>query len=89
MASFRKRGGKWQVQVRLQGSSPLSRTFLIKADGQLWTRTVEAEADRRGLPVGLKILDTTTVGDILIRYGQELTPKKRGAVREGMAIRVL
>jgi integrase len=41
------------------------------------------------LPVGLKVLDTTTVGDILFRYGQEMTPKKRGSVREGMAIRVL
>lgn len=89
MASFRKRGGKWQVQVRLNGSPPLSRTFTTKADGQLWARTVESEADRRGLPLGLKLLDSTSLGDILTRYGQEVTPRKRGAVREGMAIRVL
>lgn len=89
MASFRKRGGKWQVQVRLNGSPPLSRTFLTKADGQIWARLIEAEADRRGLPVGLKVLSTTTVRDIMVRYEAEVTPKKRGAVREGMAIRVL
>lgn len=89
MATFRKRRGKWQIQIRLNGSPPLSRTFHTKADGQLWARTLEAEADRRGLPVGLKVLDTITVGDILIRYETEVTPKKRGAVREGMAIRVL
>ncbi|WP_244477317.1 site-specific integrase [Methylobacterium sp. Leaf125] len=37
----------------------------------------------------MKVLDTTTVGDLLTRYRDEVTPKKRGAVREGMAIRVL
>lgn len=41
------------------------------------------------MPVSLKMLDGLTVGDILIRYRDEVTPTKRGAFRETMAIRVL
>lgn len=89
MATIRKRGEKWQAQVRRKGSPPLSRSFVRKADADKWARQVEAEADRRGLPVGLKALDGLTVGDVLSRYGAEVTPQKRGAVREAMAIRVL
>ncbi|AWN43379.1 hypothetical protein DK389_26295 [Methylobacterium durans] len=39
--------------------------------------------------MGLRMLDDLTVGDILIRYRDEVTPTKRGAFRETMAIRVL
>jgi integrase len=89
MATIRKRGSRWHAQVRRKGSPALSRSFTRKADAETWARQVEAEADRRGLPVGLKALDGLTVGDILKRYGSEITPHKKGAVREGMAIRVL
>lgn len=89
MATIRKRNGKWQAQVRIKGSGALSRTFLTKADAQAWSRSLEAEAVRRGLPVGLKVLDSMTVSHILIRYRDEVTPNKRGAVREYVAIRVM
>ena len=89
MASIRKRNGRWQTQVRVKGSPPLTRSFLSKADAQSWGRKTEGEADRRGLPSGLKVLDSLTVGDILLRYLDEVTPSKRGAVREGMAVRAL
>jgi len=89
MATIRKRNDLWHVQIRRKGSPVLTRSFLRKADAQTWARKLEAEADRRGLPVGLKVLDGMTVGDVLIRYQAEVTPRKRGAVREGMAIRVL
>lgn len=89
MATIRKRNDRWHVQVRRKGSPALTRSFLTKADAQTWARQIEAEADRRGLPVGLKALDDLTVGCILKRYRDEITPTKKGAVREGMAVRVL
>ncbi|WP_246686621.1 site-specific integrase [Methylobacterium sp. WL30] len=39
--------------------------------------------------MGLKILDTLTVGDIMVRYRDTVSPTKRGAVREAMAMKVL
>ena len=89
MATIRKKNDKWQVQVRRKGAPAVSRSFRTKADAQAWARQVETEADRTGLPISRKALDTMTVGDILKRYGETITPTKRGAVREGMAIRVL
>jgi hypothetical protein len=50
MASIRRRGAKWQVQVRRQGLRPLTRTFRHKADAEMWSRQREAEIDRDGLP---------------------------------------
>ena len=36
MASIRKRGRKWQAQVRRHGSSALSKTFFEKSDALKW-----------------------------------------------------
>ncbi|TXN68133.1 site-specific integrase [Methylobacterium sp. WL6] len=89
MATIRKRNDKWHVQVRRKGSATVTRSFLTKTDAQTWARQTETQADRRGLPVGLRTLDTLTVGDIMVRYRDTVTPTKRGAVREAMAVKVL
>mgnify|MGYP003656504023 CR=1 FL=1 len=36
MATIRKRGDKWQVQVRRLGTTSISKSFLKKADAQAW-----------------------------------------------------
>ena len=68
MATIRKRGTKWQAQVRRLGTAPITRSFLQRADAVAWARQVEADADRRGLPGDLKLLDKTTLGDVLVRF---------------------
>lgn len=49
MATIRKRGDKWQVQVRRNGCPQVSRSFIRKVDAHAWARQMETEADRRGL----------------------------------------
>ena len=49
MASIRKRGDKYQVQIRRQGNPAVSKTFHRKADAQQWARQAEADADKYGL----------------------------------------
>jgi hypothetical protein len=44
MATFRKRGNGWQVQVRRLGRAPLSRTFGSKREAAQWAIQVEAQA---------------------------------------------
>lgn len=78
MATIRKRGDRWQVQVRRKGAQNLSRSFLTKADAQTWARQVEAEADRRGLPADPRVLDRLTVADVIRRYRDAVVPAKRG-----------
>jgi integrase len=89
MATIRRRGNTWQVQVRRQGFPPLSRTFKRKADADQWARHKEAEIDRGELPADHRALRLLTLGALLERYGAMVTPKKRGADQEHYKLRVL
>jgi hypothetical protein len=89
MASIRRRRSKWQAQIRRQGHAPLSRTFHLKADAELWARQTEAELDRGGLPVDSRELRSHTLGDLLRRYANEVVPRKRGSDREVYLLRVI
>lgn len=82
MATIRKRGDKWQVQVRRKGVPPLSRSFFLKADAQAWARQIELEADRSGLSPDTAILHQTTVKDLVSRYLAEVVPRKQSAANE-------
>ena len=46
MATFKKRGKYWQVQVRRVGHEHQSRSFDSKGDAEAWARQVENEMDR-------------------------------------------
>ena len=89
MATIRRRKSTWQVQIRRQGHSPLSRTFRLRADAELWARQTEGELDRGGLPVGSRVLRSHTLADMLKRYAAEVVPRKRSADREVYMLRVI
>jgi integrase len=89
MATIRRRKTTWQVQIRRQGHSPLSRTFRLRADAELWARQTEAEIDRGGLPIDSRVLRSLTVADLLNRYAAEVVPRKRSADREIYTLRVI
>ena len=71
MASIRKRGDNWQVQVRLAGSSPITKSFPFKKDVVHWSKVQEsklrlgeyAPPDERSI--------NSTVGEMLVRYSKE------------------
>jgi integrase len=79
MASIRKRGSKWQVQVRRLGCPPLARSFLSKEDGIRWSREQERRIDLGEIPKKspAPAIVTLTVTDLLNRYEAEVTPGKR------------
>jgi integrase len=78
MATLRNRNRKWHVQVRRTGHPPRTRSFLSKADAQKWGRKVEAELDAAVIPCDLRILDRTTVRELLLRYRDNVSVNKRG-----------
>jgi hypothetical protein len=82
MATIRLRGKKYQVQVRRRGSPTLSRSFTIKRDAEAWAREMEVKVDRGEIELESKILDEITLGDIVKRYRNEVTIKKRGWSQE-------
>jgi integrase len=89
MATIRKRGSSWQVQIRREGFPPISKTFAAHADAVAWARDKERAIDRAELPPNHRDLKAMTVGTLLNRYEQEVTPKKRGADRERFKLRVI
>ena len=45
MATLRKRGAKWQVQVRRNGFTSLTKTFHLREDALRWAREQEQHLD--------------------------------------------
>lgn len=83
MAAIRKlKNGKFEAQIRRKGFVPVSRTFHKKTDAEQWARHMETKADRGDLPTPVKVLDGYKLSDILERYRDEITVKKRSADTE-------
>lgn len=100
MATFRKRGSKWQVQVRCDGRA-LSRSFSTKADAEAWAKLTEvsiqrASAGLEAIPgaeavapsVGREAQGVTLLA-LLERYERTITPTKRGHVSELSRLKTL
>lgn len=81
MATIRKRGGNWQVQVRRRGVT-LSKTFINRSDAKRWANQTEAEADIRGLQPNGRSLERYTVADLITRFCEEIAPTRRGYLKE-------
>lgn len=86
MASFRKRGGKWQAQVRKKGFASVSRSFRRKSDAQRWANQIESNYETSSLPPVGKSLEGISFSALLVRYRAEITPKKRSRYQEGCRI---
>jgi integrase len=78
MATLRKRGIKWHVQIRRSGQT-CTRSFTHKADAEAWARKTEREIDTGEIRAASNLLKSVTVGDLLCRYRGEVLPKKKGA----------
>lgn len=89
MATIRKRGASWQVQVRRQGLPPLTRTFRARTAANLWARQQETDIDRGDLPQGPRTLRTHMLRSLLERYRETVTPQKRGASQEAYKLKVI
>lgn len=70
MASFRKRGDSWRVELYVNGVRE-SGTFPTKAQAAAWA--VERESELTG-----KRLPDHTLGDALTRFAREVSPKHKG-----------
>lgn len=66
MPTYRQRGGRWQVQVRLAGRAPRSATFDTKAEARDWARSIEAEV------VTGRSASTESIDGLIRRYIEEV-----------------
>jgi integrase len=82
VATIRKLRGRWQAQVRRKGMAPRAKSFDQKSDAEKWARSLETELDRCGALPDTKVAEATTLAQILTRYRDEVSPRKRSAVSE-------
>ena len=87
MATFRKRNGKWQAIIRHKDIGTTTRSFISKANAHRWVKE-QGEIIETGLYAGLDP-SQITLGSLLVKYSQEITPAKRSAETEQRRLRRL
>jgi integrase len=80
MANIRKRGSKWQVQIRRTGQPSRTKTFIRKEEALAWGRSQEVHLDTTA--AGVFIPSKDYLSDLLSRYAAEVTAKKKSAASE-------
>jgi hypothetical protein len=86
MASIRKRGNKYQVQVRRIRQASTSKSFHQLKDAKAWARLMEVKADKGDLLADPKILKQTTLAEIVRRYRDTISPRKRSCDTERLVL---
>lgn len=81
MATIRKRGEKWHVQVRMAGFPALTRSFSKKIDAESWARNTESDMER-GKWRDQRPAQQISFPDVIDKYINDVCPGKKGAVQE-------
>ena len=85
MATIRRRGDRWHAQVRRNGHQA-TKSFINRKDAEVWSRQTEIQADRNELYHDPRLLDRYTLGELVIRYRDTITPRKRSAKSETLVL---
>lgn len=86
MATIRKKGTGWHVQVRKKGHATITKTFSIKSDADKWATIVESEIER-GVFVDRSEAEATTLNEALGRYAVEVSSLKKTHIKEKSIIK--
>lgn len=85
MASIVPHGGKWRAQVAVAGVRD-SKVFRTRREATAWAaiRETEIRAEKAKTPA-----ECVTVRNLLARYIEEVSPQKRGAVKEIIRLKAM
>jgi len=91
VATIRKRGTSWHVQIRIKGYPTKTGSFDLKSEATAWARDTEKwlRATLAPSPQERGNKESISVSDLLDRYDREITPRKKGAKQESQKIVVL
>ena len=76
MATIRKRGDRYHVQIRRKGYPTQTKSFSDKKKAQTWAMQVESRIDL-GTFLDFSAAETTTLLELTTRYKIEILPSKR------------
>jgi integrase len=86
MATIRKRGSRYNVQIRKEGYPSITKTFTRISVARKWAKGVEADMERR---IHVEVPDQTTVGELLKRYQRQTLPSHKGQQVEAYRLKTL
>jgi hypothetical protein len=75
--------------VRRRGVPPRCKSFDKRTDATRWARELESEADRSGWVADTRLAEKTTLGELLTRYRDQVSPTKRSALTERSRINAI
>jgi integrase len=89
LATIRKKGEyQWHCQIRRKGYPAQTKTFITRADAESWAKVTESEMIR-GVFVSKVSAEKSTLGQLLERYIEEVTPTHRGREPEAARLKML
>jgi integrase len=89
MASFTKRNGRWRARVRRADLPSLTKSFPTKTLALEWSQRVEINPEEFLSEQVSADHQLVTLGDLLRKYGEEVTPTKKGRDKEKYRLRIL
>ena len=88
MATIRLNRNKWQAIVRRTGYPQQSKSFISKTDARKWARQTEAKLDAGVMAITQNAMIGMKVNELLLKYKDTVTSKKKGFASEGKRIEV-
>ena len=76
----KRRSGKWCAQIRSHNKY-ISKTFIKKSNASAWAKEIEYQLDRDQYE-DFSDSARISLGDLITRYRDEITPHKRGSRTE-------
>ena len=86
MATIRKRGSRYNVQIRKEGYPSVTKTFGGISVARKWASNIEADMERH---LFIEVPDRTTVGELLQRYQRQISPSHKGQQVEAYRLETL
>ena len=86
MATIRKRGSRYNVQIRKEGYPSITKTFTSISVARKWVTGIEADMERH---LYVEVPNHTTVKELLKRYERQILPAHKGKQAEGYRLKTL
>jgi integrase len=88
MATIRRRGDRYHVQIRKIGHSPVTKSFSDRKTAETFAKDTESRMER-GVFQDSCLAEKTTLSDLLDRYESEILPGKKGSYKEQRSLTLL
>ena len=84
MGTIRKRGNRYQAQIRRKDYGAIGKSFGTKKDAEKWMRQTEAQLERG--EISIEAPSPYRLGMLMRRYRDEVTAHKKGHITEARRI---